>query len=147
VVHLGLLDNAVSSVRARKQWLNLLKSVISKAIDGWHHSHSSIKWVIMRDIHVTQILVNLKHRSEISDITFEDVNVNGSQTSCDEAAKVVSTFLTWDEPKYLVSIDLSGCRRITDIGLSALGHGCAQQKNDQSLFLRGHHRQRSISTR
>jgi hypothetical protein len=80
VQDLSLLDITVSSSSARKQWLSLLKSNTCGAIDGWHHSHSSIRWLIMRGICVNQLLVNRKHRNSISDLTFEAVRINGNRT-------------------------------------------------------------------
>jgi hypothetical protein len=72
---LGLLDMAVSSNSARKQWLIILKSITCKAIDAWRHSHLSMKWVIRRDIRVTQILLSANHRDKVSDLSFEAVGI------------------------------------------------------------------------
>jgi hypothetical protein len=126
VQNLGLLDIALSSNIARKQWLIILSSNTCKAIDGWHHSHLSMRWVIKRNICVTQLLVNLKYRDTISDLTFQAVGINGSQTVRDEEVKGESNLSIWKESKYLLSIDLTRCRGITDMALSALGHGCGQ---------------------
>jgi Leucine Rich repeat len=122
----SLLDIALSSYNAREQWLTLLKSNTCKAINLWHHNHSSIRWVIARGITVTQILVSHKYRDTISDLTFEAVGINGGGTVCGEEAKGGSDLSIWKKSKYLQSIDLSGCRRITDVGLSALGSRCVE---------------------
>jgi Leucine Rich repeat len=121
----GVLDMAVSSYGARQQWLTVLKSITCQAIDVLRHSHSSIRWVIERSIRVNQILIR-KHLGGISDRTFEAVNIHGSRTSCGEVVKGDSMLSIWEESQYLLTIDLSCCWGITDIGLSALGRGCGQ---------------------
>jgi hypothetical protein len=78
---LSVLDVAVSSSSARKTWLLMLKSITCDAIDVWHHSLLSIRWLMFRDIRVTQILVNRKHRDKISDLTFEAIGINPSLTA------------------------------------------------------------------
>ena len=104
------LDVAVSSTCARKLWLMILESVTCKAIDEWHHCYSSMMWAILRSIRITHILVKFSHRDRISKLIFEAVGI----------------LSIWKERRYLESIDLSGCRGITDVGVSALGHGCGQ---------------------
>jgi hypothetical protein len=104
----GLLDMAVSSYGARQQWLIILKSITCQAIDVLRHSHSSIRWVITRCIPVKQILIR-KQLGAISDRTFEAVNIHGSRTSCVEVVKGDSMLSIWEESKYLLTIDLSGC--------------------------------------
>ena len=106
----GHLDVAVSSICARNLWLIILESITCKAIDEWQHCHSSMMWAILRSIRITHILVSSKHRHRISEHIFEAINI----------------LSIWKERRYLESIDLSGCESITDIGVSALGHGCGQ---------------------
>jgi hypothetical protein len=122
--NLGLLDMAVSSSNARKLWLIILKSVDCKAIGIWHHSHASIVWMILRSVRVTQILVSLKHRGRVSDLTFEAVGINLKRNSCRVEESSDSILSTWEERKCFELIDISQCYGITDIGVSALGHGC-----------------------
>ena len=128
VQNFGVLDIAVSSNSARELWLAMLRSISWKAIDAWQHSHSSMKWVILRSISITQILVNLKHRDEkrVSDLTFEAVGVNRGQKSCGEGQSGDSMLSIWEERKYLKSVNLSGCHGITDMVVSVLGDGCGQ---------------------
>jgi Leucine Rich repeat len=126
VQELVLLDMAVSSYSVRKEWLIILKFIMCKAIDGWRHSHSSIRWAIKRGIPVTHVFVGLKHRDTVSDITFEAVDINVSPYLCEKVVRVDDSLTIWEGHKYLLSIDLSGCKGITVIGLSALGHGCDQ---------------------
>jgi Leucine Rich repeat len=122
--NLGVLDMAVSSYSARKLWLTMLKSISWNVNDAWHHSHSSMIWVILRSI--SQILVNLKHRDRVSDLTFESVGINRGEKSCGEGESGDSILSIWKERKYLKSVNLSRCRGITDMGVSALGDGCGQ---------------------
>jgi Leucine Rich repeat len=130
---LGLLDIAVSSNDVRKLWLEILKSITSKTIDEWRHSHLSIKWVIDRRIRVTQVLVNVRHRNEVSDLTFEAVGIS-SGTVDDEEGGDEYILSIWEGCQYLLSVGLGGCKRITDVGLSALAHGCSQL---QTIHLSG----------
>ena len=148
---IGTLDMAVSNRNMWDLWLNVLKSN-SKVFDNWHHSHSSIRWVILRKIAVTQILMNPEKSEGISDMTLKDVDINGLQEESDQNQKKM---LVWDgcrelelidltscrniSDKFvsvladgcgqLQSINLSGCLNITDTGLSALGHGCRQLRS------------------
>ena len=128
VQNFGVLDIAVSSNSAREQWLTMLKSISWEAIDAWQHSHSSLVWVILRSISITQILVNLKHRDKkrVSDFTFKAVGINRGQKSCGEGQSGDSMLSIWEERKYLKSVNLSQCQGITDMGVSALGRGCDQ---------------------
>ena len=60
---------------------------------------------------------------------------------CDSALEAIGTnvfcddmitgrkMIIWNGSKYLKSIDLNHCVRITDIGVSALGHGCGQMES------------------
>jgi hypothetical protein len=77
---LGVLDIAVSSCSARKPWLNVLKSIKCQAIDVWRHSHSSMRWVMMRSIHVAQVIADHKYDNRLSDHTFVAVGINNSRT-------------------------------------------------------------------
>ena len=110
---------AVSSYSARKLWLTILKSISWKVNDAWHLSHSSMIMVILRSISTTQILVNLKHRDRVSDLTFESVSINRGQKSCGEGESGDSILSVWKERKYLNSVNLSHCHGITDMGVSA----------------------------
>jgi Leucine Rich repeat len=121
---LGRLDMAMSS--ARNPWLMILKSTNCNKIDGWYHSHSSMRWVITRNILVRQILVNSFHRNSLSDLTFRAVCINSSHLLYGEETKGDSILSRWGGWKYLESIDLRRCPGITDIRISALGQGCGQ---------------------
>ena len=115
VQSLGLLDMAVSSSGARKLWLQILKSIACKSIDTWRHSHTSIRWAILRSILLTQILVDHKHRDKLSDLTFEAVGINRSTTSYGEERSNDGILSIWGGCEYLKSANLSNCQGITDI--------------------------------
>jgi Leucine Rich repeat len=124
VESLGVLDIAVSSHNARKPWLITLKSISCQAIDVWRHSHSSMMWMMLRSLHVTQILVDLNHKDRVSDVTFVAVGITCGGISYDDEVKSDSIWSIWEEREYLLSLNLSGCQGITDIGISALADGC-----------------------
>jgi hypothetical protein len=126
------VDIAMSSYYMRKQWLFILKSISCKAIDLWLHSHSSMRWVILRNIRVSQFFADWGQSDKISDLTFEAARINGGRTLSGEEIKGESISLIWEQGKYLKSIYLSGCQGITDAGLSALCYGCSQL---QVIFL------------
>ena len=134
---LGVLDIAVSSHNARKPWLITLKSISCQAIHAWRHSHASLRWLMMRAIHVTQVLVDPNHNDRVSDLTFVPVGITCGRISYDDEAKYDSILSIWEERKYLLSINLSECQGITDIGLSALGRGCGQLKTIDLFFCLG----------
>ena len=125
---LGNIDMAVSNHSAREPWLNALKASTSQAVNEWHHSHFSMKWVMMRCIRITQVLAKQDKCVKLSDGTFTleavDANVLRS-VSCDDMVNN-SDMIIWEGCRYLQSINLSRCLGITDIGVSALGHGCGQ---------------------
>ena len=126
VESLGVLDIAVSSHGARKPWLIILKSISCHAIDVWRHSHSSMIWMMLRGIHVTQVLVDHDHKDSVSDVTFVAVGITCGGMTCVDKLKSDSIWSIWEERKNLLTINLDGCRGITDISVSALGRGCGQ---------------------
>jgi hypothetical protein len=71
MLELGNLDIAMSNHGARELWLNMLKVDGSQAVNKWRQSHFSLRWIIMRFIRISQILVNPKHCLQLYDITFE----------------------------------------------------------------------------
>ena len=73
---LGNLDMAASNHSAREQWLSALKSSASQAVDEWHHSHISMKWVIMRCIRITQVHVKYEKCFKLSDSTLEAIDID-----------------------------------------------------------------------
>jgi Leucine Rich repeat len=124
VQSLGLIDIAISCCGARKKWLIMLKTINSHTIDTWSHSHSSMKWVMTRNIRLSQVLLDCHHHSDtISDLTF---GADDSRTSFGDEVIGDRTLFIWGERKYLSAIDLSGCEGITGIGLSTLVRGCVQ---------------------
>jgi Leucine Rich repeat len=118
---LGILDTALSSHGYRYLWLDILKSITTKAVCKWRHSHSSFRWLILRNIRVTQVLVSPENCEEVSDMTFEAVGINQISIALSEDSAI--SVSSWERCKCL---DLGGCLNITDIGVSALSHGCGQ---------------------
>jgi hypothetical protein len=123
---LGNLDMAMLNDSSREQWLNIVKVYGLQAVNEWHHCHLSLRWAIMRSIRLSNILVNPKQRIKLSDSTFEAKNINGNRSEYGVDAMNVRKLTIWEECKYLQSIDLSNCDGITDITVSAIGHGCDQ---------------------
>jgi hypothetical protein len=76
------------------------------------------------NIHLNQILVSSEHCYEISDMTFISVDVNQTSTSTVDGVTVPVPLSMWEGNKHLETIDLCGCKNITDIGVSALVHEC-----------------------
>ena len=111
----------MSSHSAREPWLIILKSISGHAIDVWRHSHSSMIWMMLRGIHVTQMLLDLNHKDRVSDVTFVAVGITCGGISYDDEVKGDSIWSKWEERKYLLSMNLSGCEGITDMGVLAQG--------------------------
>ena len=126
VQSLVILDIAVSSNSARKQWLITLEYITCNVIDGWFHSHSSMRWVIRRGIRSSQILVARNHGDKLSDVSFEAAGINCNVGSCDGEVRREGILSIWEGCKFIKSIDLKKYQGITDIGISALAHGCHQ---------------------
>ena len=126
VESLGVLDIAMSSHSAREPWLITLKTVGRQAINVWCHSHSSMMWMMLRGIQVDHVLVDLNYKDRVSDVTFVAVGITCDRITCDDDVKGDSIWSIWEERRNLLSINLSCCRGITDIGLSALVAGCSQ---------------------
>jgi Leucine Rich repeat len=123
----------------------------SQAANKWRHNHLSMRWVIMRGIRISHLHANCKSLSQMSDRTFEASGaVRRSKLWTWKGIKnQLSTTLYFRgrAPEIgvsvlaltafcgkLLSIDLDGCRGITDIGVSVLARGCHQL---QSINLGG----------
>jgi hypothetical protein len=116
---------AVSSYYARKTWLITLMSMSHNAMNVWHHSHSSLMWVVSKSICVTQILsaAYLISHSKLSATIATQLHVVKN-----------SKLPIGEERKYIESIDLIEREGTTDISLSALGYGFDQL---QAINLKG----------
>ena len=140
------LDTAVGNKDERLRWLHSLHSIDSMAIDDYEHYHSSIIWLIMRGARATSIRArrsNLTSDRQITDMTFAGVgilftqnvdSVNkgflsllGKRTNCDTSdGSDKAEFIGTQGWSRLTSIDLGGCWRISDVGVSAIAQGCPQ---------------------
>lgn len=112
------LDTALSNHSIRAQWLDHLKSISSKSVDEWHHNH--LRWALMRNFRLHQILVNPDECDTLSEATFEAVMIAMGD------AAALTPYSLWEERKYIQKIDLLGCQDLCDTMLSVFGHGCLQ---------------------
>jgi hypothetical protein len=71
VLELSNLDIAMSNQCARQLQLNMLKVDGTEAVNRWRQSHFSLRWIIMRFVRISQILVNPEHCLQLYDILFE----------------------------------------------------------------------------
>ena len=136
------LDTAVGNKDERLRWLHSLHSIDSKAINEYEHCHLSMTWLIMRGARATSIRAsrsNLTLDRQITDMTFAGLGMLCTQN----VDSVNQGFLSWlgmkcdttnglDEAVFIktqglsqvTSIDLGGCSRISDVGVSAIAQGC-----------------------
>ena len=124
--HIGVLDIAVSSHSARELWLTMMKSATTESINKWRHSPSSIRWMIMRNVHVTEVLVSLEHCDEVLDVTFETSGTDRFDVAASGDERAPPIYSIWEGFQYLEVVDLGHCMRITDISVSAVARGCGQ---------------------
>jgi hypothetical protein len=126
LLELGNLDMGILNHSLRKPWLNILKGASPEAANVWLHSHLSMKWIITRSIRISQVLLDHKHCFKLSDGTFEAIGVNDLRSASIDSFVTATKLLPSEGYNYLRSIDLTNCRYITDVALSALAHGCHQ---------------------
>jgi hypothetical protein len=77
---------------------------ICDTIDVRHHSHLSIRWLMLRGIRRNQTLVNRKYRDKISDLAFEAIGINPSLTVYGIEKSNDSILSILEERKYLKSV-------------------------------------------
>ena len=123
--------------------------MLFRSVDEYEHSHSSLRWLISRGTRATEIRIkrtNLKS-DRITDQTFTGIGLLCVQDVDSAGADgiqihrtIVHTFRNRDVEadtnkivsvrpqscRHLISINLSGCRGISDIGISAIAEGCHQ---------------------
>ena len=143
-----MLDIAIGNVDERLLWLHSLHTMDSKAFDEYKHSHSSLRWLISRGARATDIRTKgdkFSSKDRITDQTFTGIGLScvqnvdtGGADSIQYNSAVRYTCrnreITADTNKivsvrarrcrHLISIDLSGCDSISDIGILAIAHGC-----------------------
>jgi Leucine Rich repeat len=119
---LATLDVAVSSHGLRLCWMMLLKRLRSPAVDSWGHGLSSLMWLSRRGIRASRVQIKIDtSRVEGRDVLLlETSNVVdlGLRGCCNIRDRCVMDIVRRC-PK-LKSIDLGGCRLVTDAGVSAL---------------------------
>ena len=152
LVCLSKLDVAIGNTDERLLWLRSLRTMDSKAFDAYEHSHSSLRWLIRRGARATRIRIlgTELERDRITDQTLAGVgslfttNAHNRNFDNDGAGTFNSHSAVGDRLRnrditietntctlvrrwgyhQLTSIDLSCCRHISDIGVSALAEGC-----------------------
>ena len=106
LVHLGLLDIAVANPREIRIWRSCLHQIDSQLFDEWKHSHNSIRWALKRNLRLTIIQIDVRHKRQINNRTFEGI----------------------DMPS-LKSVNLDGCSCFADAGLECLVRGRIQSND------------------
>ena len=114
----------------KKIWMD------NKAINKYEHCHSSIRWLIRRGARTTSIR-NRKNpfRCDINDDTFLGLDLTSRQSLdpriCNSVAdtgevklQAGGTGIRGSSLNDQLSVILSGCRRLTDVGVSAIARGC-----------------------
>ena len=98
---LGNLDMAVSNHDTREDWLEILAKSASQTVNDWHHSHISMKWVIIRCICITQIHVKDEKCVKVCDSTLEAIGTNVVRpVSCDDMV-TTREIIIWNGSKHL----------------------------------------------
>ena len=133
---LSTLDVAISCHRLRPRWITLLQCLRSPAVDDWGHSLSSLMWLSKRGIRASRVQMT-KDTSrvrvcEVLQVDTSDLVALGLRLCFNTTNQCVMDIINRC-PK-LRSINLAGCNKVTDDGVSALGAGCGQL---QSIDLAG----------
>ena len=83
LVCICMLDIAIGYTDERLLWLRSLHTIDTKAIDEYYHSHSSIRWLIMRGARATRIRISGStfERDRITNETFEGVGIQSTQNA------------------------------------------------------------------
>ena len=147
------LDIAIGNADERFMWLHSLKTIESMEIDEHSHSHSSIRWLIMRDARATRIRVSGTTLviGRITDQTFTGVDTLFAQNAyngnillhfCADIVKSSGTVkcrvrnrdiatdiktaasIRTRGCRHLTSINLANCQDISNVGISAIAEGC-----------------------
>ena len=117
------LDVALSSHEWRPHWLALLCTIRATAIDDWGHSLSSLMWLTKRGIHVRKMEIKVDagqiRGSDLLELKKTDLIHIGLSDFVNITDACILNIV--HESCKLISIDLSGCKSLTDAGISALG--------------------------
>ena len=116
---LGLLDSALTNLAERKLWTKCLLLSSCKYLDNHDHTHSSIRWLILRNLH-PRVIHTADH--SVNDLTFHGIDnaylhtLNLSRSNITDSGL---TMIAQGCPKLEV-IDLSICEGISNEGVLAL---------------------------
>jgi Leucine Rich repeat len=105
----------------------------SYALDIWLYSHSSVRWLIARDIQLRRIqMVEPTISRRVSSETFDGIHIPYLESidlqDCVDIDDKCLFSLALGCPR-LKSVDLSRCCNLTDDGISALAKGCCQLRS------------------
>lgn len=103
VLSMGVLDAAITNNTERLLWLKYLQKLKPTVLNDFSYSHSSIRWLIDRQLSTTGIQIKESKENEITGMTFEGICVPSMR-----------------------SLDLHNCASLTDAGLTTLAKGCKQ---------------------
>ena len=132
------LDIAVGNKSERLQWVKCLGEIESKAINEYRHSHSSLRWLITRGARTISIYNRSGGGCDINDRTFLGLNLSSTAQSLDrhgsnylmdtvgENFNMGGTGVQGISHNVLLSLILISCSKLTDVGVSAIAHGCPQ---------------------
>ena len=105
-----------------------LRCVISEAVDDWGHSLSSVMWLSRRGIRASRLERKIDtsrvRGCNILLVDTSDLVLIGLQDCIGITDQCVVDVINRC-PK-LGSINLSGCGKVTDAGISALSAGCGK---------------------
>ena len=119
-----ILDIALSSHELRPHWLALLCTIRATAIDDWGHSLSSLIWLTMRGIRVRRMEMKYDAGRIRGSDSLKFMKTDLIHIGLRDCVNITDACILNIVHKCceLISIDLSGCKCLTDAGISALGH-------------------------
>ena len=124
------VDVAVTNTTERVIWLTILSANYFVIFSEHEHCEESIRWLVKRGIRLESLKVRYRageteiiNVSTILDLDISSlryINLKGTSIG-DEGVLLIA-----DGCPELAEISLSGCRRVTDASIIALGKSCHQ---------------------
>lgn len=59
---IGALDVAITNRTTRVLWLQRVRSVSEGDVINWQHSHSSVRWLVMRSLRISSMRMKREYR-------------------------------------------------------------------------------------
>ena len=120
-------DVAVSSKTCRPYWLAFLQSVRKyRCVDDMSHTAASLMWLSTRGISISRMEMKVDAwrvpACDLSLLKTADllhVGLNGCNGVTDQCILTIAKVC-----RKLSNISIRCCKKVTDAGVSALGHGC-----------------------